>query len=99
MPDNFVGREEFNNLRQEVQELKTEMNENKSLLQQIDKKCDIITERIANGDKIDELKLEPIKKRLDALEDKHKWLTRTVIASIIGIAIKIFFEVAQQVQM
>ena len=48
MPENYVSREEFNNLKQEVQELKIEINENKGLLVQIDKKCDVIAERISN---------------------------------------------------
>lgn len=95
MAENFVSREEFNSLKQDVQELKIEVNEYKGILTQIDKKCDIITERISNGDKIDELKLKPITKRIDNLEDSHKWLQRTVGATIIGILIKILFEVSK----
>ena len=37
MAENFVSREEFNGLKSEVQELKIELNENKSILTQIDK--------------------------------------------------------------
>lgn len=97
MSENFVSREEFNILKQEVQSLKAEMDENKKILIQIDKKCDVITERIANADKIDELTLKPLNKRVSDLEEGHKWLQRTVWATLIGIAIKILFEVAKKV--
>lgn len=98
MSENFVSREEFNGLKQEVQELKIEVNESKSLLSQIDKKLDVITERISNGDKIDELKLKPITKRVEDLEDNQKWLIRTVSATIIGLLIKILYEVSKIVK-
>lgn len=94
MSENFVNREEFNGLKQEVQELKIEFNESKNILTLIDKKLDVITERISNGDKIDELKLKPLSKRIEILEDSHKWLQRTVGATIIGIIIKILFDVS-----
>ena len=97
MSENFVGREEFNSLKQEVQSLKTEIDENKKILVTIDKKIDVITERISNADKIDELTLKPLNKRVSDLEESHKWLQRTVGATLIGIAIKILFEVAKNV--
>ena len=97
MSENFVGREEFNSLKQEVQSLKTEIDENKKILVTIDKKIDVITERISNADKIDELTLKPLNKRVSDLEESHKWLQRTVWATLIGIAIKILFEVAKNV--
>lgn len=97
--NNFVSREEFNGLKQEVQGLKIEMNENKSLLQQIDKKIDVISERIANGDKIDELKLKPLNDRVEKLESSHVWLQRTVGATIIGIFIKVLFDVSKLINL
>lgn len=69
MSENFVSRNEFNGLKQEVQELKEEVSEYKKLLIKIDKKCDVITEKIANGEKIDELTLKPINNRIQKLED------------------------------
>ena len=57
MAEEYVNRSEFNSLKEEVQELKAEMSENKTLLTTIDKKIDVITERISNGDKIDEYDL------------------------------------------
>ena len=97
MSESFVSREEFNSLKQEVQSLKAEMDENKKLLIQIDKKCDVITERIANADKIDELTLKPMNNRIQKLEDTSAWLQRLIAGTIIGIAIKVFFEVAKNV--
>ena len=87
MSESFVSREEFNSLKQEVQALKTEIDENKKLLVAIDKKIDVITE----------LTLKPLNKRVSDLEESHKWLQRTVGATLIGIAIKILFEVAKNV--
>ena len=76
MSEEFVSRNEFNNLKQEVQEIKIEMNENKKILQAISRKCDVITERLENTSKISDLqnenietritsKLEPIKKDIE----------------------------------
>ena len=73
MSEGFVSRDEFNDLKQEVQELKLEFNESKNILTMIDKKIDVITERLENTTKVSDLqnenietritsKLEPIKK-------------------------------------
>lgn len=112
MSEDFVSRNEFNNLKQEVQEIKIEMNENKDILQAISRKCDVITERLENTTKISDLqnenietritsKLEPIKKdiatnkkEIDEIKDNRKWLWRTVGAVIVGIVIKIIFDVS-----
>lgn len=88
MSEEFVSRNEFNGLKQEVQELKIEVNEYKGILTQIDKKIDVIGEKIANGEKIDELKIQPIEKRLQKLEDNQGWLWKLcasiIITGIIG---------------
>ena len=97
MSEEYVSRNEFNSLKQEVQSIKTEMDENKKLLVAIDKKIDVITERISNADKIDELTLKPLNKRVSDLEESHKWLQRTVWATLIGIVIKILFEVSKYI--
>ena len=64
------------------------MTEYRSLLQQIDKKIDVIGEKINNGEKIDELKIQPIEKRLQKLEDNQGWLWKLcasiIITGIIG---------------
>ena len=91
MSEDFVSRDEFNNLKNEVQEIKEEVTEYRSLLQQIDKKIDVIGEKIANGEKIDELKIQPIEKRLQKLEDNQGWLWKLcasiIITGIIGAVI------------
>lgn len=88
MSEEFVSRNEFNGLKQEVQELKIEVNEYKGILTQIDKKIDVIGEKINNGEKIDELKIQPIEKRLQKLEDNQGWLWKLcasiIITGIIG---------------
>ena len=88
MSEEFVSRDEFNGLKQEVQELKVEFNESKNILTMIDKKIDVIGEKIANGEKIDELKIQPIEKRLQKLEDNQGWLWKLcasiIITGIIG---------------
>ena len=98
MSEEFVSRNEFNGLKQEVQELKEEISEYKQLLTQIDKKCDVITEKIASGEKMDELKLQPLEKRVSKLEENHSWLSKTVFGTIIGIVIKLIFDISKYVK-
>lgn len=95
MSEEYVSRNEFNTLKSEVQELKEEVGEYRGLLQQIDKKIDVIGEKINNGEKMDELKLKPIEKKVEKLENSQDWLWKTVISSIIGLAIKIIFDVTR----
>lgn len=97
MSDEFVNRQEFESLKEEVRELKEEVSEYKQLLQQIDKKCDVITERISNANKIDELKLEPLTMRVQKLEDNLNWLAKTVAGAIIAFVIKVIFEISKNV--
>jgi len=105
MSEEFVSRDEFNDLKQEVQELKLEFNESKNILTMIDKKIDVITERLENTTKVSDLqnenietritsKLEPMQKEIDEIKDSRKWLWRTIGAVIIGIVIKIIFDVS-----
>lgn len=64
MSEGFVSREEFNGLKQEVQELKLEFNESKNILTMIDKKIDVITERLENSTKVSDLQNENIETRI-----------------------------------
>ena len=88
MSEEYISRNEFNGLKQEVQELKEEVSEYKTLLMKIDKKIDVIGEKIANGEKIDELKLQPLEKRVTKLEENQSWLWKLcasiIITGIIG---------------
>lgn len=95
MEKEYVSREEFQALQREVEELKKDMEKNQLLLQSIDKKIDVITERIGNNSKLDELKLQPIKERVTRLEDGHTWLWRTVGGTLIGIAIKVIYDLSK----
>lgn len=93
--ENYVNRVEFDALKDEVREIKEEMSINSRLLQTIDKKIDVINEKIITSDKIDDLKYAPIEKRVKKLEDGSEWLKRTLGATIIGIVIKIIFDVSK----
>lgn len=105
MSEDFVSRDEFNGLKQEVQELKLEFNESKNILTMIDKKIDVITERLENTTKVSDLqnenietritsKLEPMQKEIDEINDNRKWLWRAIGSVLIGIVIKIIFDVS-----
>lgn len=115
MSEDFVSREEFNGLKQEVQELKLEFNESKNILTMIDKKIDVITERLENTTKVSDLqnenietritsKLEPLKKDIlknekdiNEIRENNKWLWKALATTVIGIVIKVFFEVAKNI--
>lgn len=108
MSEEFVSRNEFNTLKNEVQELKEEVTEYKGLLQQIDKKIDVITERLENTTKVSDLqnenietritsKLEPMQKEIDEIKDNRKWLWRAMGSVLIGIVIKLIFDVSAYV--
>lgn len=87
MQEEFVTRTEFNQLKEEVNEIKQDVAESSKLLTTIDKKIDVINEKIVTADKIDNLKLNPLEKRVDTLEENQKWLRRTIVGSIITIVI------------
>lgn len=95
MSEEFVNKIEFDALKQEVEDIKKEMSETTKMLQAIDKKIDIINEKIITADKIDDLKFDPIEKRVKQLEDDQSWLWKTIIATIIGLGIKIIFDVSK----
>lgn len=91
MSEDFVSRTEFEQLRSEVNEIKQEMAESSKLLQAIDKKIDVINEKIITADKIDELKFAPLNQKTDtleekikALEEKQTWLRRALFTTIGG---------------
>ena len=95
MTEQFVSRVEFETLKSEVEEIKKDMTESTKMLQAIDKKIDVINEKILTADKIDDLKFNPIEKRVKQLEDDRSWLWKTIIATIIGLGIKIIFDVSK----
>lgn len=87
MAEEYVSRTEFNQLKEDVEELKQEMSESSKLLTSIDKKIDVINEKIVTTDKVDDLKFKPLEKRVDTLEESQKWLRRTIVGAIITIVI------------
>lgn len=87
MAEEYVNRTEFNALKEEVNEIKQEMSESSKILQAIDKKIDVIDAKIVTADKIDDLKLTPLEKRVNALEESQKWLRRTIAATVISVVI------------
>lgn len=91
--EEYVSKTEFNVLKEEVNAIKKEMAESAKLLQAIDKKIDIINEKIITADKIDDLKFNPLEKRIKNIEDNQGWLWKTILATIIGIVIKVIVDV------
>jgi len=98
MGEEFVKREEFNNLKNDVERIKEEMSENAKTLQSIDKKIDVITERLVSSDKIDELKISPMEKRLTKLEDNQSWLWKAFGTALIGVLVKVVFDVSTHIK-
>lgn len=83
MDETFVSRKEFEKLENKVDNLENTMNQNVSILTAIDKKVDLINAKITTSDTIENLKLEPINKRVTELEDNKKWLWRTIVGALI----------------
>lgn len=93
MEKQCVSREEFENLRAEVENVKLEMNKSWDLLQIVDKKIDVISEKLVSAERIHTLSLNPMQKQLDEIKDSNKWLWRSIIGTIITIATKIIFDI------
>ena len=87
-----VSREEFENLKSEVDHIKIEINKSMELLQAIDKKVDVISQRLVSAEKIENLRLDPMQKEIAEIKDNNKWLWRTMVGAIITIAAKIIFD-------
>lgn len=88
----FVSREEFENLKSEVAEIKEEMSKSGELLKNIDKRTDIILEKLEGFNKISNMQIEPIKKDIEELKSNSQWLWRTIASVIIGIVVKVIFD-------
>ena len=85
MSEEYVSKTEFNLLKEEVNDIKKDMDESQRLLLAIDKKIDIINEKILTSDKIDKLTYTPLEKRVETLEDNQKWLRRSLIGEVLTI--------------
>lgn len=102
--EDYVGREEFENLKKEVYEIKSELSSSIEVLQKIDKKTDIIFERLENFNKISDLQNEKIEanisfkvnkntEEIKEIKDNNKWIWRSIAGTVIAIAIKIIFDI------
>lgn len=92
MEKEYITRSEFIALKEEVAELKDNMNEIQKLFQAIDKKIDVIAEKINSGENVTDLKIKPLEKRVFDLEDSQKWLIRAVIGEVIAIVCAFIFK-------
>lgn len=90
--ESYVDRKEFEALKDEVKEIKIEMNKNADLLHSIDKKIDVISGNILNSTQVEELKINPLKEKIQKIESSNTWLWRTIAGAIITIVVKIIFD-------
>lgn len=96
----FVSREEFENLKSEVAEIKEDLSKSSELLINIDKRTDVILEKLNNLDKVSNMQIEPLKKDIakntediKEIKSNNEWLWKAVGTTIIGIVIKVAFDV------
>lgn len=92
MAEEYVGRNEFNQLKEKVDKLENTMESSEKLLQAIDKKVDVISNEISNANKIEELKIKPIEKDVETIKDNNKWLWRAVVSVAIGLIANFIFK-------
>lgn len=92
MEKEYITRTEFDNLKDEVAELKNNMHEIEQLFRAIDKKMDVITEKINNRENVTDLKIKPLEKRIFDVEDSIKWITRIIIGLIVTAVGTIIFK-------
>lgn len=87
MAKEVVSRVEFDALKEKVESLEKITDLQTGLLQEIDKKLDVINEKVSNSAEIEDLKIKPISDRVEKIEDSNKWLWRTIVGAIIVILI------------
>lgn len=95
MTNETVSRKEFEKLEKKVNDLEETMLKNSDLLNQIDKKVDGILIKLEDSNTINNLTLKPLSERVTKIEDNQTWQWRTIGATIIGIIIKIIFDVSK----
>ena len=95
MTNETVSRKEFEKLEEKVNDLEETMFKNSDLLNQIDKKVDGILIKLEDSNTINNLTLKPLSERVTKIEDNQTWQWRTIGATIIGIIIKIIFDVSK----
>lgn len=85
MAGEFVSREEFDSLKKEVAEIKEEFDKSTDLLNKIDKKTDIIFEKLDNFSRVSNMQIEPLKKDIvkntediKEIKSNNQWMWRSV---------------------
>lgn len=98
MAENYVNRIEFDALKNEVDEVKASMKDNKQLLQKIDKQIDVILTKLENTNSIEELKIKTVndnvsklEKQIEKVESNQTWLWRAIIGAVVGIILNFVF--------
>lgn len=95
MAEEFVTKTEFESLKEDVKEMKKDRIEDQKLLQAMDKKLDVINEKISNSEKVENLRIEQIEETVKKMQGNQEWLWRTIGATVLGIVIKIIFDVSK----
>ena len=102
MAGEFVSREEFDSLKKEVAEIKEEFDKSTDLLNKIDKKTDIIFEKLDNFSRVSNMQIEPLKKDIEKntedikeIKSNNQWMWRTLASTIIAMIIKIVFDASK----
>ena len=95
MAEEFVSKKEFEALEKKVNKIEEELESSSKLLNVIDKKVDGILIKLEDSNKIDDLTLRPINDRISKVEGNQTWLWRTIGGTIIGIVVKIVFDVSK----
>lgn len=85
MAEEFVSRKEFELLKEEVNAIKKDLDESQKILVAIDKKIDVISEKVVSNDKIEDLKLQPLESRVTKLEESQTWLRRALLGEALTI--------------
>ena len=96
----FVSKDEFVSFKQETNQKFIELNKKLTPIQEIQITSAKILERIESIDKNRELKdklieekINPIKEKVEKVEDNNKWLWRTVGATIIGLVLNYLIKI------
>lgn len=87
MAEGYVGKEEFNNLVKRVDKMEEKTEKIQDLMIKVDKKTDVILEKVANSNNFEDLKLQPVVKRIEDLEDNQRYVRRQLFSTIVTVII------------
>lgn len=98
MAEEFVERKEFDDLKNEVNKIREDMVESAKTLHSIETKIDVIAERLVTADKVDDLKINPLKEKVEKIESNQSWLWRAFATALIGVLVKVVFDVSTHIK-